>query len=218
MESAEYQLIQFSRMLIEENKNHNLISRQSTEEDIARHISDSIEGMKLASFQGKKVIDIGSGAGFPGMVLAICNPTGLFTLVESDLKKGWFLERVKSELGLNNVDLISKRVEEVGQDQKHRESFDFCTARAVAAISVLLEYGIPLLKVGGELLLWKGKKYLEEMEQAKKALQILGASVKGVYRYNSDENDKRVLISFKKLQPTSDKYPRRVGIPSKRPL
>lgn len=214
----EYNVKRFIEMLTEENQRQNLISRKSFAYELDKHLEDSTQILDFLKISGEKVVDIGSGAGFPGLVLALVCPQAEFVLVESDKKKSRFLKEVKTELGLPNVDVICRRVEELGKDSDFRGSFDLCSSRAVASMNVMLEYGLPLLKQQGRLLLWKGRNYQREIEEAGNALQVLGGVLEDVWLYNLMEERDRAIVVIKKEKETPDKYPRRVGIPSKRPL
>ena len=208
----------FIDFLFAENEKQNLISRQSGREDVLSHIEDSLAVLKFVSLEGKRVIDIGSGAGFPALVLAIYCPDTEFTLVESDLKKSSFLQSSCDYLGLKNVQIVRARAEELGRDPLYRGQFDCSSSRAVAAMNIMLEYGIPLLKTGGQLLLWKGKNVHSEVEEAQKALQILKSEVEEICCYNLLGSKDRAIVVVKKEDETPQQYPRRVGIPAKRPL
>lgn len=208
----------YLRLLMEENKRQNLVSRQTTRIDLDYHVRDSLQVLEWYQLAGKKLIDIGSGAGFPGLVLALAEPDCLVTLVESDMKKGGFLQYVVESLRLSNVVVIRDRVETLGTEDKHRDGYDLCTSRAVASIRIMLEYGIPLVKVNSKLLLWKGSNYLSELNEARHALQVLGADVESVHRYSLIHDGDRAIVAVRKLCPTPPQYPRKVGKPSKRPL
>lgn len=214
----EYNVNRYIKLLLEENTRQNLVSRKSIDDELAKHIEDSLKILDYISLENKNIVDIGSGAGFPALVLGISCPTASFTLVESDLKKSTFLETVKTALELNNVNVIRTRAEELGQNQDYRGSFDICTCRAVAAMNILLEYALPLLKPGGRLLLWKGRNYQQEITEAQKALELLDGKVTDNYLYNLMEDRDRAIVVVEKQGTTPAKYPRRVGIPAKRPL
>jgi len=214
----EYNVNKFKELVLKENTRHNLISRRSIKSELDKHIEDCLKLLEFVSITEEDVIDIGSGAGFPGLVLALFKPEAKFTLVEADLKKSLFLKIVKETMKLENVDVIRKRVEEIGQDEEYRDRFDICTSRAVASMKVVLEYGLSLIKVGGKLMLWKGRNYHKEISDAKKALQILGGSVENVYLYNLMDERDRAIVVVRKEKSTPVMYPRRVGIPVKRPL
>lgn len=208
----------FLEFLLAENIKQNLVSRKAGKEELLSHIEDSLKVLSYSSLADKKIIDIGSGAGFPGLVLAIYCPDAQFTLVEADLKKSEFLMAACAEIKLNNVQIIRERVEILGRNPLYRGQYDLCTSRAVAAMNIMLEYGIPLLKREGQLLLWKGKNYKQEIEQARTALELLKARVQEIYLYNLLEEKDRVIIEVVKEAVCPEKYPRRVGIPAKRPL
>lgn len=214
----EYNVNEFKKLLLEANTRHNLVSRRSIDQEIDKHIEDSLIVVKKFDWTGRRVIDIGSGAGFPGLVLALACPQTEFTLVEADLKKSAFLETVIEQLELKHVRVLRKRVEELGRDPDHRDAYDTGTARALASINILLEYGLPLLKLGGDLLLWKGRNYQEEVKGAHSALEILGGKIKEIIAYNLLEERDRFIVVCEKARGTPDRYPRRVGIPAKRPL
>lgn len=214
----EYIVKKYINILAEENKRHNLVSRKSFAEEVDKHIEDSLAILQFVPLLNKKVIDIGSGAGFPALILAMQCPDSQFTLLESDLKKSNFLSHAAAELNLSNVEVVRARVEEMGQDIDYRQSFDICTSRAVAPLNVMLEYGLPLLRVGGLMWLWKGRNYLSELEDADKALTLLKGKFMQTYLYNLLEARDRAIVVIKKEEETPKEYPRKVGIPTKRPL
>ena len=214
----EYNVNRYRAALLDENERHNMVSRKSLAEDLDKHIEDSLIVLSHFDLTGLKGADIGTGAGFPGLIMAMAKPDCYFTLIESDFKKSDFLQRVTEELSLDNVEIKKVRAEEIGRDRKYREKLDFCTSRAVTATNVLLEYAMPLLKIGGRLYLWKGKNYQQELEQASNALRAFSAELKDVIHYNLLEERDRVLLVIEKLGPTPEKYPRRTGVPAKRPL
>ncbi|MDR1160219.1 MAG: 16S rRNA (guanine(527)-N(7))-methyltransferase RsmG [Syntrophomonadaceae bacterium] len=206
----------FKELLLRENQKHNLVSRATIATDLDEHIEDSKKLLTVIELKGKKVVDIGSGAGFPGLILAICVPEAEFTLLESDQKKSGFLAEAAETLQLENTSVNNERAETAGRRQRAR--FDVGVARAVAKAQVLLEYGLPLIKNRGRLILWKGVNYQEELWQAQKALTILGGRLSAEHKYFTTGKKERVLLEFEKIAQTPDNYPRRVGIPAKRPL
>lgn len=206
-------------LLLQENDRQNLISRRSAREDIDAHIRDSVAILDFWPLEaGQTLIDIGSGAGFPGLMLALARPQLAVTLLEADLKKSEFLNRCVSELALPNVAVLRERAEVAGQSAQWRGHFDLCSSRAVALAPVLLEYGLPLLKVGGRQLMWKSRGWEEEMNAAQNALAILGGELETVWSYDLTGDKDRVIVAVRKIAPTPEKYPRRDGIPAKRPL
>ncbi len=208
----------YRSLLMDENQRQNLVSRRTLEEDFEKHVQDSQEVLNYVDWKNARIVDMGSGAGFPGLILAMLCPSAQFTLVESDHKKSAFLKGAAQQLSLSNVTVITRRLEELSQDELYRESFDAVTARAVAGLNTLLEYGVPLLKIGGIGWFWKGIKAEEEVEQAQNALQLLQAQVDNIYWYRLIEDRDRALVKVVKRAPTPAQYPRRVGVPSKRPL
>lgn len=209
---------QYLQILTDENQKQNLVSRQITRADLEQHVKDSLQVLEWYSLAGQKVIDIGSGAGFPGLVLAMAEPGCQMTLVESDLKKSVFLQTAIAILDLPNVQVIRQRVETLGRTSSHRDGYDVCTSRAVASMRILLEYGVPLIKIGGLLMLWKGSRYQTEIDEAKTAMQLLGGKLDAVHTYSLVHPEDRALVVVQKAGPTPPQYPRKIGIPAKRPL
>lgn len=211
-------IVKYHELLTAENQRQNLVSRRTLEDEFDKHIQDSLEALKHSTWDDLQVADMGSGAGLPGLILAMHCPRAKFTLIESDKKKSEFLRNTCQALELTNVQVVTRRLEELGRDQSCREQFDIVTARAVAAMNILLEYGLPLLKVGGRCWFWKGSQAEEEIRQSRSALEILGARVESVHWYRLMEDRDRALVVVVKEAPTQPEYPRRVGVPSKRPL
>lgn len=213
----------YCEMLIETNKVMNLTAVTEPEEIEIRHFIDSLESAALikqltAGLKDVKVVDMGSGAGFPGMPLGIILSSYEFLLLDSLNKRIGFLENVIRELGLDHVHAAAMRAEEAGQSDL-RESFDICVSRAVADMSVLLEYCLPLVKVGGYAVLYKSSGYREELEKAENALSVLGGTVSDVKEFVVPGSDvARTLIIIRKEKATPIKYPRRPGKPSKSPI
>jgi 16S rRNA (guanine527-N7)-methyltransferase len=210
-------LIRYADLLIETNKHTNLTAIRDEETLLEKHFIDSMLLQNLIDPNTKTAIDIGTGAGFPGMVLAICNPDIHFTLMDSVGKKTAFLEMVKKELTLENVEVVNERAEEYIKNDK-RETYDLGLCRGVSRLNVILEYMIPFLKIDGIFLAQKMDGTGEE-ENSKKALEILGSEIEERYTLSLPFcKDMRTIIKIKKKQTTDSKYPRRTGIPLKRPL
>jgi 16S rRNA (guanine527-N7)-methyltransferase len=205
-------------LLFTENEKQNLVSRKAGPEDIRQHVQDSLQLLEWVPLVDLDVIDSGSGDGFPGLILAMACPQSRFTLLESDLKKSGFLQMAIDQFGLVNVRVIRERAEVIGQDPKYRNSFDVCTNRAVAAMNVVLEYGIPLVKPGGRVFLWKGRNVEQEIIEAAGALEILGAKIEAIYLYKLMQERDRAIVAVEKVGQTPGQYPRRVGVPTKSPL
>ncbi len=214
----EYKIKAFIELLMAANQKQNLVSRKSIAKDIDKHIQDSLEPLKYYDLSGKRLLDVGSGAGFPGLILAISSPFCQVTLLESDRKKGQFLAETAQQLDLSNVRVIMERAEVLGQQQGHREQYQLSSSRAVAPLNILLEYVLPLLEKGGKAMIWKGRNYQQELLQAQNALQTLGGEVLEQHRYTLMQERDRILLVVKKVNPSPPRYPRRAGIPAKRPL
>ena len=211
----------YFELLIEWNKKINLTSITERNEVITKHFIDSVLLLSHYSenyFENKEVIDIGTGAGFPGIPLAIMMPNTNFTLIDSLNKRIHFLEIVIDELQLKNVRLFHGRAEDYGKDNDFREQFDFCVSRAVAPLPTLLEFCSPFIKVDGNLLLYKSKKSEDEIREAKHALSELNCTISDICELWKDESIERYILNIKKDNQTPDKYPRRAGKPKKKPL
>ncbi|KUG02577.1 rrna small subunit 7-methylguanosine (m7g) methyltransferase gidb [hydrocarbon metagenome] len=209
---------QYKNFLLQENDKTNLVSRKTVAEEIDMHIEDSQKVFERWSLEKQEIIDVGSGAGFPGLIMAISRQENTYTLLESELKKYQFLSQAVQLLKMSHVQVIRGRAEELGHDNAYREHFDVATSRAVAAMRVVIEYCLPLTRVGGMVLLWKGPRYEEEIEQSTHALKVLGGKVEEIYLYQLGEDRQRAIIQIRKHQQTPERYPRRTGLPVKRPL
>ena len=210
-------LVRYGDLLIETNKVMNLTSITEPADVAALHFLDSAALLTLTDFKGKSVVDVGTGAGFPGMPLKILEPTIRMTLLDSLGKRITFLQEVCNELGLQNVQCVHARAEEFAAE--HRQSFDFAVSRAVANLSVLCELCLPLVKAGGYFLSMKSVESDEELESAKKAIKILGGQVERTadYQIPGTEVVHRVIF-IKKIAETQKKYPRPFAKIKKNPL
>jgi 16S rRNA (guanine527-N7)-methyltransferase len=210
----------YARALLTWNKRYNLTAITDPVEIEIKHFLDSLSCLKVVQFRGNEhVIDVGTGAGLPGLPLKIVCPSIRLTLVESIRKKVDFCEHVVEELGLDGVDVIHSRAETLGQDARHRASYDWALARAVARAPVLLEYLLPFLKLKGHAVLQKGSTGPQEIQLAAKALAVLGGEVVQVTPVELPKvTETRYLILVRKCAATPEKYPRRPGMPAKRPL
>lgn len=214
----------YCNLLIEANKKCNLISNADFNTIMIEHISDSLSFSLVNLDQYNiskdfKMIDIGSGGGFPGVPIAILNPKATITLDESIKKKCLFLEEISEKIQHININVKADRIEILGHDIDHRESYDIVTARALANINTLIEYALPLLKIGGIFVSYKTESALADLKSINNALKLLGGEVSEIIEYDFiDKELKRNLIIIKKVKKTASKYPRQVGIPSKKPL
>ncbi|AVQ26539.1 16S rRNA (guanine(527)-N(7))-methyltransferase RsmG [Fusobacterium ulcerans] len=210
-------LIKYLELLTEYNSHTNLTALRDEKSIIEKHFLDSLLLQNLIKRESKKAIDIGTGAGFPGMVLAIFNPDIEFTLMDSIGKKTKFLELVKENLRLDNVNVVTSRAEDYITDG-NRQTYDLGLCRGVSKLSTILEYIIPFLKVNGEFLSQKMEGTGEETE-AENALNILQSKIVEIYNLQLPfSKDPRVVIRIEKIDFNDKKYPRRAGIPLKRPL
>ncbi|MGM0499852.1 MAG: 16S rRNA (guanine(527)-N(7))-methyltransferase RsmG [Bacillota bacterium] len=214
------QLWEYYLFFIQENKKYNLSTITEPEAVIKKHFLDSLVILNQLDFeQRKRWLDIGTGAGFPGMVLKLFLPGDSFYLLDSSSKKVNFLNQLIYKLDLTGIDATHGRAEDLAQLEEWRGSYDYVCSRAVASLNVLLEYAVPFLKIGGFAYLYKGPEYKEEIKAAENALNILGAEIKETIKLDVPGlKAERYLIVIEKTNLTNQKYPRRAGIPKKRPL
>lgn len=224
IELTKEQLRQFELykdILIEWNKKMNLTAITEEYQVVMKHFVDCLEITKYIK-KNSTVIDIGTGAGFPGVVIAIYFGNDIsITLVDALNKRITFLNEVKSILNLNNVNVVHARAEELGRKEEYREQFDYIVSRAVAPLNVLLEYDIPFLKTGSKCLLLKGSNLDEEIKNSKNALSILNSKITNIYEYCytlDSETYNRKIIEIVKQKSTKEKYPRNYGKIKKNPL
>lgn len=205
-------------LLLEWNEKINLTAITETDEVILKHFIDSMTVFKYL-VESKNIIDVGTGAGFPGIPIAIMNQNKNITLLDSLNKRINFLNEVCSELKINNIKTYHGRAEEFGHNKQHREKYDIAISRAVANMTTLVEYLIPFIKVGGRCICMKGNDIEEELEQAKFAIKELGGKIEKVERFNLPNSDmERNIIIITKIKETPNRYPRKAGMPSKMPL
>lgn len=208
-------LSKYLKMLVEKNKVMNLTAIRDEEGIVEKHFIDSLLLTKVINNDEEHIIDLGTGAGFPGLVLAIYYPEKNFLLVDSVKKKVAFLDDVIQELNLKNVKTSTLRAEELIKN--NREKFDLALCRGVANLRIILEYLIPFIKIGGRFL--PQKLNLNELEESENALKLLSSEVKKIYKFNLPlSNDERIILEIIKNKKTNNIYPRMVGIPSKKPL
>lgn len=207
----------YMNLLLEWNEKINLTAIIDPKEIILKHFVDSLTIAKYIK-DDEKLIDVGTGAGFPGIPLSIVKENTDIVLLDSLNKRINFLEEVKENLKLENITTIHGRAEEFGKNKKERETYDIATSRAVAPLNILLEYLLPLVKVGGRAICMKGSN-IEEVENAKNALEILGGQIEKIEEITLPNSDiKRNIIIVKKVKNTPLKYPRKPGTPSKEPI
>ena len=210
----------YFKMLIQKNEVMNLTAITEFEEVLSKHFLDSLMMKNLCiPTEGESLIDIGTGAGFPGIPLKIVFPQLKVVLLDSLNKRVQFLNEVITELGLENITAIHGRAEDIAKKTEYREQFDYCVSRAVANLASLSEYCLPFVKIGGSFIPYKSGKIEDEMKDAKKAVFVLGGSLmekKELLLPNSDIY--RCLLNIKKERVTPKKYPRKAGMPTKEPI
>lgn len=215
-----WQFMAYKDLLLEWNEKMNLTAITDEREIMLKHFADCLMLCpETDALGGKTVIDVGTGAGFPGVPLKIARPELEVTLLDSLNKRITFLNEVVSGLGLEKVKCLHLRAEDGGADKNLREKFDLCVSRAVADLSVLSEYCLPFVKVGGYFISMKGPDVSEEIERAKKAVKILGGSIEEVKKTAIPDTDiVHSLVIIKKAKPTPPKYPRKAGKAKKEPI
>ncbi len=214
-------LVQFEKYMdgiLEWNKNINLTAITEKDEFVLKHYVDSVLGVNLPEYDtAKKIIDVGTGGGFPGIPLAIVSPDKNFVLADSLNKRLKVINTLTDECGILNVETVHGRAEELARKKDMREKFDLCVSRAVANMSVLLEYCLPFIKTGGYLLAYKGPDAEKEIEAASKALKVLGGKVNRIEKVSLDGYNHNIVV-IEKIKSTDKKYPRKAGTPTKEPI
>ncbi|HEY5668544.1 MAG TPA: 16S rRNA (guanine(527)-N(7))-methyltransferase RsmG [Anaerolineales bacterium] len=213
-------LTSYEAELVEWNSRFNLTAIDTPENIRIKHFLDSLTCLLVMKDRPmERIIDIGTGAGFPGLPIKIVYPSVALTLVDSVGKKVDFCRHIAQKLGLENVDIIQRRAEELGQLPEHREQYDWAVARAVAVLPVLVEYMLPLVRVEGGMIAMKGESAPVEAHSADNALRLLGGRLKHLVPVTlPGVADERYLVVVDKVVATPLQYPRRVGIPAKKPL
>lgn len=213
-------LNRYYEMLIDTNKVMNLTSITEYSEVVIKHFADSAAIGCITDMNGNiDVIDVGTGAGFPGIVLKIVYPQLSVVLLDSLNKRVNFLKNVITELGLTDISAIHGRAEDIARNKDYREKFDLCVSRAVANMSSLSEYCLPFVKVGGRFIPYKADGCDEEVKTASKAVNTLGGKIRKIESYVIPDTDIcRKFVVIDKLRNTSAKYPRKAGLPTKEPL
>ncbi len=214
------QLNNFHKILCEWNEFMNLTGITEYNEVVIKHFVDSLAVNCVYSFKKTdRVVDIGTGAGFPGIPLRIMYPDTRFTLLDSLNKRIKFLDEVIRINSLDGIETLHGRAEDYARDKNYREAFDVCVSRAVANLSTLSEYCLPYVKVGGVFISYKAGQLDEELKASERAIKLLGGEIKEIHKLTLPDTDiDRTFVVIKKTAATSKKYPRKAGLPSKEPL
>lgn len=214
------QFLRYYEMLVRWNEMINLTAITDFEDVMKKHFVDSLSMVRVCDLMGSlSLIDVGTGAGFPGLVLKIAFPDLKVTLLDSLNKRIHFLDEVISELGIYGVNTVHGRAEDYAKQDKYRESYDLCVSRAVANLSTLSEYCLPFVKVGGLFISYKSERVSEELATAEHAISMLGGVVENQVELILPDSDiYRNLVMIRKIQSTSLKYPRKAGLPARNPL
>lgn len=219
-EDIENKFVLYRDLLKEWNQKINITSIEDDEEIYLKHFIDSVLLLNKDNMnENKKIIDVGTGGGFPGLPLKIINDNFEVTLLDSLRKRIDFLKEVSNVLNLKNVKLIHGRAEDFGQNKEYRENYDICVSRAVAPLNVLSEYCIPFVKVGGYFAAYKSDNISQEITNSDKAIKELGGRIKEIKEISIPGADIiRKIVIIEKIETTKAKYPRKAGKPSKDPL
>ncbi len=223
IELSELQIDQFNKfyqLMVEWNKVMNLTGITEYDEVVEKHFIDSLSLVKVIDINKiNSVIDVGTGAGFPGIPLKIAFPHLNITLLDSLNKRIKFLNEVISETGLENISTIHGRAEDFAKQEKYREQYDLCVSRAVANLATLSEYCLPYVKVGGRFVSYKSGEIDEEVESSKTAVKVLGGKINKIEKFQLLGTDiGRSFVNIKKVKNTGKKFPRKAGLPSKEPI
>lgn len=211
-------LMRYMTLILDRNQYINLTAIREPEEFLLRHYVDSAAVCSLPEYrEAKRILDLGTGAGFPGVPLAILSPEKKFVLVDSLRKRLNVIDEFAQELGIQNVEVIHSRAEELGRDRGFREKIDLCVSRAVANLSVLSEYCLPLVRIGGSFISYKGSDIQEEVHEAEKAIRALGGKIDRICTVPVGETE-HSLVVIRKEKHTPKQYPRKAGTPAKSPI
>ena len=216
-ESKIQKFYDYMNLILEWNEKMNLTAIKDEKEFVVKHFIDSLSTNYLVENE-EKLLDIGTGAGFPGIPLKINNDNLNVTLIDSVNKKITVLNDVIDKLELNKIEALHIRAEELAKNNNYREKFDVVTTRAVSNLSTIAEYMLPFVKIGGKAICMKGPNIEQELKESTKAIQILGGQVEKIEKLNINEEFERNIVIIKKIKNTNRKYPRGQGKPAKEPI
>lgn len=217
--SQKRSLVEYAIFLLGGLKKQRIIGEKTAEDIIGKQFYDSLYPLKKLAFYGiDKILDLGSGGGLPGIPLKIYLPQIEFALLDSNKRKINFLKRAAEKMGLEKVEMLWGRAEELGQDRNHREQYDIVLSKAVAEMPILAELALPLTKVGGYALFYKGPRGRQEADRAYKAISECGARINKIWNYRLPTGEERMLFCISKINKTPVRYPRATGRPAKYPI
>ena len=211
------QLYNYMKVILEWNEKINLTAITDEKMFIVKHFIDSLAVQALVENK-KRILDIGTGAGFPGIPLKIYNENTEFTLIDSVNKKIMVVNDVIDKLQLKNIEALHIRAEELAKKNNYRESFDIVTTRAVSNLATISEYMLPFIKIGGKAICLKGPNVEQELEESRNAIKILGGEIEKIEKISIDDEFERNIVIIKKIKETDKKYPRGQGKPAKEPI
>lgn len=214
-------LLAYMDAVLEKNEHINLTAVRDRDEALQKHIVDSLSCVNLPEFQkAKRVADMGTGGGFPGVPLAAVAEDKEFVLVDALNKRLKVIDELTAEIGIDNVTTLHARAEDMGKSPEHREQYDICVSRAVASLDVLVEWCLPLVKVGGYMIAYKGENVSRETIEGKKAIELLGGRIDRLVNIETESEDisGHVLVLIKKIKNTPKKFPRQAGQARKNPI
>lgn len=217
----EEKINKYCERILELNREINLTAITDRNMFHVKHVVDSLACIDLREYiNASKIVDVGTGAGFPGIPLAISSPEKEFILIDSVVKKLRIIDMLCDELNITNVKILHGRVEDIGHDKAFREKFDLCISRAVARLNILVEWSLPLLKKGGTMIAYKGLKAEEELKEAKKAIDLIGGSQSRIEKFTQTSNEiiEHSLVIIKKERETPGIYPRKPGKAKREPI
>ncbi len=220
-EAKAEKMIHYMDQILQMNEHINLTAVRDPEEFIVKHLLDSLSCMDSPEWmEAKTVADVGTGAGFPGVPLAIMDSAKNYSLIDSLQKRLRVIDNISSDLEINNVKTFHLRAEEAGQSKQHREKYDLCVSRAVASMNVLVEWCLPLVKKGGTFIAYKGGKVEEELKDSENAIRLLGGKVERVETVNLEDEsaENHALVYIRKVKNTPARFPRKSGTARKEPL